>query len=86
MYRYFKNQTEKLINSAKSNNLKTIYYVKMEENESNDLLSLKVENIPLIVSVIRGNVDLCTSEEDKIDSIVNKVATELNSCDINVGC
>ena len=81
-----RNIVESIIEKAKSSKLNKIYYIKMDENDNNEVGGVKIEKTPTLVSIIRKEVKETTSEKEKINLIIDPVVQELSTCDIDVGC
>lgn len=75
-----------IIELSESKGLKKIYYIEMDENNTYQLNDTKINNMPSLVSVIRKNVDSIADNKEESALLIEKVVTELNTCDINVGC
>ena len=75
-----------IINTAKDSNLKKVYYVEMKEKESYEIAGAKIDKMPSLVGIIRGEINCITIEKDKVNTIIDPVVIELSTCDIEVGC
>ena len=75
---------EPIIEASKKNGLTKIYYVKLDGNEYT--INNEVINKTTLVGIVRKEIYQISNDESNINSIIEKVAIELSTCDINVGC
>ena len=81
-----RNIVEDVISVAKKSNLKKVYFVSVNEEDTIEFGGHKIENMPSLVSVIRKEVSLIVNDKDSINLVIDPVVQELSSCDIDVGC
>lgn len=75
-----------IIDVAKTNNLKKVYYIQMEEDKKYEILDTSISRMPSLLAVIKKEVHAIAIESHKVNFIIEPVVTELSTCDIEVGC
>ena len=68
-----------IISSSKKG-LGKVYYIEAKENGT------KINSIPSMVAIVRKNLYSVVTENENINSVIETVIVELNTCDIDVGC
>ena len=80
-----RDMVEPLIEYASKKGLKKIYYIEMGDGDYY-VDGIKVENKPSLVSIIRSELYGMVNDKDHINSVIDPVVLELNTCDIEEGC
>ena len=74
-----------IISSSKKG-LGKVYYIEAKDNETYDVNGTKINSIPSMVAIVRKNLYSVVTENENINSVIETVIVELNTCDIDVGC